>query len=103
MTLEAALITAVGTLSGVLSYIAKLLWDRVQIVERKADACEEHRNKMQDEIEALKEERGSSSAIMKVVAACPASACPTRALVRPPARYVEKEPIGSQPSFPQTA
>lgn len=103
MTLEAALITAVGALSTVLSYIAKLLWDRVQIVERKADVCESHREKMQEEIEALKEERGSSSTIMKAVAACPVATCPTKAFVRPPARYSEKEPIGQVPTFPQPA
>lgn len=96
MTLETALITAVGALSSVLSYIAKLLWDRVKIVEAKADACEAHRTKMQDEIETLKEGRGQASAILQAVAACQAEKCPTKVLVpKAPARYNRGEPTSN--------
>lgn len=97
MTLETALITAVSALSSVLSVISKLLWDRIKIVEVKADACEQHRTKMQDEIETLKEGRGEASAILTAVAACPAEKCPTKVLVPKgrPARYSGGEPTSN--------
>lgn len=72
MTLEAALITAIGAVTGALCFIANLLWAR-------SVKCEEDRVAMRLELEQLKEAKGLAQGTLISYQRCPHDACPFRA------------------------
>lgn len=64
MSLETALLTAIGSVTSCLVVVVKLLW-------RKSEECESDRKQLRKEIEKLKQENGMSAGKIKAFESCP--------------------------------
>lgn len=82
MTLESALIAAVGSVTGALVFVARILWTR-------SEFCEEDRRALRCEIEKLKAEHGVATGQLGIIRRCPEPTCPFR------------DPLGAHPVNPQ--
>lgn len=71
MTLESALIAAVGSVTGALVFVARILWTR-------SEYCEEDRRVLRGEIEKLKAEHGVATGQLGIIRRCPEQTCPFR-------------------------
>lgn len=64
MTLENALITAIGSVTSCLVVVVKLLW-------KKSEECEKDRRSLRSEIEQLKADHGIASGKLQAFESCP--------------------------------
>jgi hypothetical protein len=71
MSLEQALIAAIGSVTTALVWVAKLLWG-------KSEQCERDRNEMRKEINKMKGDHGLAVGTLKAYEKCPAESCPFR-------------------------
>lgn len=71
MTLEQALIAAIGSVTTALVWVAKLLWG-------KSEQCERDRHELRKEINRMKGDHGIAVGTLKAYEKCPAEACPFR-------------------------
>lgn len=69
MTLENALLTAIGSVTGALCILAKILWKR-------SEDCENDRRFLREEIEEVKSSSGMNAGLLKAYEKCPAKPCP---------------------------
>lgn len=71
MTLEQALIAAIGSVTTALVWVAKLLW-------AKSEQCERDRHELRKEINRMKGDHGIAVGTLKAYEKCPAQPCPFR-------------------------
>lgn len=71
MTLEQALIAAIGSVTTALVWVAKLLWG-------KSEQCEKDRHELRKEINRMKGDHGIAVGTLKAYEKCPAQSCPFR-------------------------
>jgi len=76
MTLENALLTAIGSVTSCLVFVVKLLW-------RKSEECEKDRRYLRQEIESLKSENGLATGKLQAFQSCPnQEQCPLHRLTK---------------------
>ena len=76
MTLENALLAAIGSVTSCLVVVVKLLW-------KKSEDCERDRRALRLEIENLKSENGLASGRLQAFQSCPKEeACPLYRLTK---------------------
>lgn len=71
MTLEQALIAAIGSVTTALVWVAKLLW-------QKSEQCERDRYELRKEINKMKGDHGLAVGTLKAYEKCPSDLCPFR-------------------------
>lgn len=87
MTGEQYLLTGLSAVtSGLCFLFGLLLKDSIE--------CKKDRKAIRKELETVKEQKGHAQGTLISFQNCPDKTCPFR---RPPARYVEGQPIGDEP------
>lgn len=76
MTLEQALISGIGAVTGALCVLAKVIWDR-------SKACEEWRAIKEPLITLMAEKLGLAKGTLDVIDSCPTPGCPYSGKLKP--------------------